>query len=134
MNKVLAEVTRQVELPSGVLNIVFGDGPTTGSALVKHPKVKGISFTGGTATGIQIRKDTAGDIFKHLSLELGGKNPTLVFDDVDLDKAVATAAMAAFENQGEVSNLFHQLDIYLQSRSAFVDRGYTFNPRSIIFS
>jgi acyl-CoA reductase-like NAD-dependent aldehyde dehydrogenase len=89
-------------LPSGVLNIVFGDGAITGSALVKHPKVKGISFTGGTATGIQIRKDTAGDIYKHLSLELGGKNPTLVFDDVDLEKAVATAAMAAFENQGEV--------------------------------
>ncbi len=64
--------------------------------------VKGISFTGGTATGIQIRKDTAGDIYKHLSLELGGKNPTLVFDDVDMEKAVATAAMAAFENQGEV--------------------------------
>jgi hypothetical protein len=65
--------------------------------------VKGVSFTGGTATGIQIRKDTASDIYKHLSLELGGKNPTLIFDDVDMEKAVATAAMAAFENQGEVS-------------------------------
>jgi len=54
-------------------------------------------------TGIQIRKDTVADIGKHLSLELGGKNPTLVFDDVDLDKAVITAAMAAFENQGEVT-------------------------------
>lgn len=79
----------------------------TGSALVKHPKVKGISFTGGTATGIQIRKDTAESIEKHLSLELGGKNPTLVFDDVDLPKAVETAAQAAFENQGEVSHTFH---------------------------
>jgi acyl-CoA reductase-like NAD-dependent aldehyde dehydrogenase len=72
------------------------------SALVKHSKVKGISFTGGTATGIQIRKDTAEDIYKHLSLELSGKNPTLVFEGVDLEKAVATAAMTAFENQGEV--------------------------------
>lgn len=98
----LTEIIRQAELPAGVLNIVFGNGPTTGSALVKHSRVKGISFTGGTATGIQIRRDTAGDIYKHLSLELGGKNPTLVFDDVDMQKAVATAALAAFENQGEV--------------------------------
>ncbi|KAE9373964.1 putative aldehyde dehydrogenase [Stipitochalara longipes BDJ] len=112
----LAEVTRRAGLPSGVLNIVFGDGATTGSELVKHPKVKGISFTGGTATGIQIRKDTAADIYKHLSLELGGKNPTLVFDDVDLEKAVATAAMAAFENQGEIclcgSRIYVQSTIY----------------------
>jgi acyl-CoA reductase-like NAD-dependent aldehyde dehydrogenase len=70
--------------------------------LVKHPRVKGVSFTGGTATGIQIRRDTVEDIGKHISLELGGKNPTIVFDDVDLDAAVATAARAAFENQGEV--------------------------------
>jgi acyl-CoA reductase-like NAD-dependent aldehyde dehydrogenase len=109
MPTVLAEVIRQAELPSGVLNIVFGDGATTGSALVKHAKVKGISFTGGMATGIQIRKDTAAHIYKHLSLELGGKNPTLVFDDVDLEKAIATAAMAAFENQGEVIISFSSL-------------------------
>lgn len=101
-NKVLAEVFRLAELPAGVVNLVFGNGAVTGSALVKSQKIKGISFTGGTATGIQIRKDTAPDIYKHLSLELGGKNPTLVFEDVDLEKAVTTAAMAAFENQGEV--------------------------------
>lgn len=101
----LCEIFRRAELPAGVINIVFGDGPTTGSALVRSPLVKGVSFTGGTATGIQIRKDTADQIYKHLSLELGGKNPTLVFDDVDLDKAVETAAMAAFENQGEVRYL-----------------------------
>lgn len=85
------------------MNIVFGNGAVTGSAMVKSQRIKGVSFTGGTATGIQIRKDTASDIYKHLSLELGGKNPTLVFDDVDLEKAVRTAAMAGFENQGEVS-------------------------------
>ena len=120
----LAEVIRQAELPAGVLNIVFGNGATTGSALVKHPRVKGISFTGGTATGIQIRRDTAGDIYKHLSLELGGKNPTLVFDDVDMQKAVATAAMAAFENQGEVrcpllhiSILTNALDLSLRVKN-----------------
>lgn len=82
--------------------MVFGAGNPTGSALIRHPRVKGISFTGGTATGRQIRRDTVDEIGKYLSLELGGKNPTLVFDDVDLDKAVATAATAAFENQGEV--------------------------------
>lgn len=102
----LCEVFRQAELPSGVINIVFGDGPTTGSALVRHPLIKGVSFTGGTATGIQIRKNTADQIYKHLSLELGGKNPTLVFDDVDLDRAVETAATAAFENQGEARDRF----------------------------
>jgi acyl-CoA reductase-like NAD-dependent aldehyde dehydrogenase len=125
-------VARQAELPAGILNIVFGDGATTGSALVKHPKVKGISFTGGTATGIQIRRDTAGDIYKHLSLELGGKNPTLVFDDVDIEKAVATAAMAAFENQGEASNFpFSHHNAYSECRFAFVDRESTFKQRSI---
>ncbi len=98
----LVEVIRQAELPSGVVNIVFGNGAVTGSALVKNTQVKGILFTGGTTTGIQIRKDTAADVYKHLSLELGGKNPTLVFDDVEMAKAVATAAQAAFENQGEV--------------------------------
>jgi acyl-CoA reductase-like NAD-dependent aldehyde dehydrogenase len=101
---VLAEVLRLAELPAGVVNIVFGNGAVTGSAMVKSKRIKGVSFTGGTATGIQIRKDTAVDIYKHLSLELGGKNPTLIFDDVDIGKAVKTAAIAAFENQGEVSN------------------------------
>ena len=86
--------------------MVFGNGAITGSALVKSQQVAGISFTGGTATGIQIRKDTVADISKHLSLELGGKNPTLVFDDVDLQKAVPLAAKAAFENQGEVCFMY----------------------------
>lgn len=115
------------------MNIVFGGGLPTGSALVKHPDIKGISFTGGTATGIQIRRDTAASIGKHLSLELGGKNPSLVFDDVDLSKAVALTATAAFENQGEVC-LYASLDLPSrlpwsnlgQNRSAFAVRGYTF--------
>ncbi|RDW82765.1 hypothetical protein BP6252_03877 [Coleophoma cylindrospora] len=112
----LTEVFRRASLPAGVVNMVFGNGATTGSALVKHDKIKGISFTGGTATGIQIRKDTAHQIYKHLSLELGGKNPTLIFEDVDMEKAIATAAMAAFENQGEIclcgSRIYVQKSIY----------------------
>ncbi|PYH96927.1 aldehyde dehydrogenase [Aspergillus ellipticus CBS 707.79] len=98
----LGKIAQDANLPPGVLNVVYGAGNPTGSALVRHPRVKGVSFTGGTVTGRQIRRDTAGDIGKHLSLELGGKNPTIVFDDVDVEKAVATAAAAAFENQGEI--------------------------------
>ncbi|KAH8646778.1 aldehyde dehydrogenase domain-containing protein [Xylariales sp. PMI_506] len=119
----LGEIFRLAEIPEGVINLVFGDGPTTGSALVRSPLVKGVSFTGGTATGIRIRRDTADQIYKHLSLELGGKNPTLVFDDVDFDKAVATAATAAFENQGEIclcgSRIYVQSTIYDKFVSAF---------------
>lgn len=99
----LADVFKEAGLPAGVMNIIFGPGLPTGSALVRSKLIKGVSFTGGTATGLQIRRDTIEDIGKHLSLELGGKNPTLVFADADMEKAVKIAAMAAFENQGEVS-------------------------------
>ncbi|KAK7914343.1 aldehyde dehydrogenase (AldH12) [Apiospora marii] len=120
----LCEVFRRAGLPPGAMNVVFGDGATTGSALVRSPLVRGgVSFTGGTATGIQIRRDTADQIYKHLSLELGGKNPTLVFGDVELDKAVQTAAMAAFENQGEIclcgSRIYVQDSIYNDFVAAF---------------
>ncbi|RFU30455.1 hypothetical protein B7463_g5888, partial [Scytalidium lignicola] len=119
----LADIIRQAELPSGVVNMVFGNGAITGSAQVKSQRIAGVSFTGGTATGIQIRKDTVADISKHLSLELGGKNPTLVFDDVDLEKAVPLAARAAFENQGEIclcgSRIYVQKRIYDEFVLAF---------------
>lgn len=112
----LCEVFRQAKLPVGVMNLVFGDGPGTGSALVKSPRVRGVSFTGGTSTGIRIRQDTVADIGKHLSLELGGKNPTLVFDDVELTKAVPLAARAAFENSGQIclcgSRIYVQRAVY----------------------
>ncbi|KKK19812.1 putative aldehyde dehydrogenase (AldH12) [Aspergillus rambellii] len=120
----LGKVFQDAQLPPGVINLVFGAGNPTGSSLVKHPRVKGVSFTGGTATGIQIRRDTVEEIGKHISLELGGKNPTLVFDDVDLDQAVATAAKAAFENQGEIclcgSRIYIQQTIYAEFCQRFV--------------
>ncbi|KAB8261514.1 aldehyde dehydrogenase domain-containing protein [Aspergillus pseudonomiae] len=120
----LSAVFQDVGLPPGVINLVYGPGNPTGSALVRHPLVKGISFTGGTTTGRQIRRDTVDDIGKHLSLELGGKNPTLVFDDVDMDKAVATAVAAAFENQGEIclcgSRIYVQRRIWSEFVSRFV--------------
>ncbi|KAK8075165.1 aldehyde dehydrogenase domain-containing protein [Apiospora hydei] len=133
----LCEVFRRAGLPAGTMNVVFGDGATTGSALVRSPLVRGgVSFTGGTATGIQIRRDTADQIYKHLSLELGGKNPTLVFGDVEMDKAVQTAAMAAFENQGEIclcgSRIYVQSSIYddfVAAFTAYVQANYKCGER-----
>ncbi|KAK7962649.1 uncharacterized protein PG986_003474 [Apiospora aurea] len=133
----LCEVFRRAGLPAGAMNVVFGDGATTGSALVRSPLVRGgVSFTGGTATGIQIRRDTADQIYKHLSLELGGKNPTLVFEDVELDKAVQTAAMAAFENQGEIclcgSRIYVHSSIYddfVAAFTAYVQANYKCGER-----
>lgn len=122
---VLSETFRRAKLPSGVMNIVFGDGPTTGSTLVKSPRARGVSFTGSTSTGIRIRQETVADIGKHLSLELGGKNPTLVFDDVDLGQAVPLASRAAFENSGQIclcgSRIYVHHAIYRRFLSAFVE-------------
>ncbi|KAF5534827.1 NAD-dependent aldehyde dehydrogenase [Fusarium napiforme] len=133
----LCEIFRRAEIPPGVINIVFGDGATTGSRLVQSPLVKGVSFTGSTATGIKIRRDMADQIYKHISLELGGKNPTLVFDDVDLEKAVQTAATAAFENQGEIclcgSRIYVQSGIYdafIASFKAYVEANYRCGDRT----
>ncbi|KAJ5211937.1 uncharacterized protein N7498_003583 [Penicillium cinerascens] len=121
----LGEVFRQAKLPPGVMNVVFGDGPGAGSTLVKSPRVRGVSFTGGTSTGIRIRQDTVADIGKHLSLELGGKNPTLIFDDVDLAKAVPLAAQASFENSGQIclcgSRIYVHRKIYETFLSEFVE-------------
>lgn len=97
----LAEICREAGLPQGVLNIVHGRGATAGAALVAHPRVPAISFTGGTATGADIAR-TVGPLFKKLALELGGKNATVVFADADLDAAVRQAARAAFQNQGQL--------------------------------
>ncbi|KAJ5158939.1 uncharacterized protein N7500_008590 [Penicillium coprophilum] len=97
-----AEVLRRADLPPGVMNIIFGNGPSTGSTLVGLPAIRGVSLTGGIKTGIQIREETAADIHKRLSLDLQGSCPTLIFGDVDLESAASTAAYAAFENSGQV--------------------------------
>jgi aminomuconate-semialdehyde/2-hydroxymuconate-6-semialdehyde dehydrogenase len=99
----LAEIVHGLgdALPDGVFNLVHGLGPEVGQALVEHPRVAGISFTGGTATGARVAA-TAAPQFKKLSLELGGKNATLVFADCDLEQATAGASRAAFLNQGQV--------------------------------
>lgn len=112
----LGQIFRRAGVPSGVVNLVFGDGQGVGSALVSSPRIAGVSFTGSVATGVCIRRDTAAQIGKHLSLELGGKNPTLIFDDVDLGKVVPLAAQAAFENTGQIclcgSRIYVQQNLY----------------------
>jgi aminomuconate-semialdehyde/2-hydroxymuconate-6-semialdehyde dehydrogenase len=111
-------------LPPGVLNIVHGRGPSVGEAITTHPAVSAISFTGGTATGARVAANAA-PRFKKLSLELGGKNPTLVFDDVDLDTVVPGTLRAAFENTGQIClcgpRLFVQSSIAEAFTARFVD-------------
>jgi len=97
----LARAAQQVNFPPGVLNIVHGDGPTAGASIVGHPGVAAVSFTGGTATGRTIAS-VAAPTFKKTLLELGGKNPTIVFADADQEQALEGATRAAFFNQGQI--------------------------------
>ncbi len=97
----LADVVREIGLPPGVFNLVHGFGPEAGQRLVEHPDVPGISFTGGTATG-KIVGATASAQFKKLSLELGGKNASIVFADCDLEATIEGVARAGFANQGQI--------------------------------
>ncbi len=111
----LGRICIEAGLPPGVLNIVHGSGPSVGQALVAHPAIKAISFTGGTKTGAAIAS-VAAPQFKKLSLELGGKNPTIVFADCDREQALDGALRAAFANQGELclcgSRIFVERSIY----------------------
>lgn len=119
------ELCVEAGLPSGVLNVVHGLGPEAGAPITAHPDVGAISFTGGTATGEVIAR-TAAPAFKKLSLELGGKNPNLVFADADLEAAVSTGVRAAFSNQGQIclcgSRIFVERSRYDEYLAAFVAR------------
>jgi aminomuconate-semialdehyde/2-hydroxymuconate-6-semialdehyde dehydrogenase len=97
----LCEVLTSINLPPGVINVIHGLGPSAGQAILEHPQIKAISFTGGTSTG-KIVAQTAAPMFKKLSLELGGKNATIILDDADLPTAARGAARAAFTNSGQV--------------------------------
>jgi len=97
----LGQVSVKVGLPDGVLNIVQGYGPEVGQAIVEHPKIKAISFTGGTSTG-KIVAATAAPMFKKLSLELGGKNAAIVMEDADLNLAVPGVVRSSFLNSGQI--------------------------------
>ncbi|MBI4027525.1 MAG: aldehyde dehydrogenase family protein [Verrucomicrobia bacterium] len=111
----LGRLSQEAGLPDGVVNIVPGYGPTAGEALVRHPGVDKIAFTGSTEIGKHIMR-VAADTVKHVTLELGGKSPNIVFPDADLDAAVAGALFGIFLNQGQVccagSRLFLHETIY----------------------
>lgn len=121
----LSELCIEAGLPKGVLNIVHGLGHTTGNAIVSHDKVKAISFTGGTQTGAHIAK-IAAPKFKKLSLELGGKNPNIIFADCDYDKMLSTTMRSSFANQGQIclcgSRIFIERPIYERFKKDFVER------------
>lgn len=120
----LAHVCIEAGLPAGVLNIVHGTGDATGSAIVEHPAIKAISFTGSTRVGQYIAQ-AAGAMLKKVSLELGGKNATVVFADANFHRAAEQAVRAAFLNQGEIclcgSRVFVERSIYESFRDAFVE-------------
>jgi len=112
---ILADIFKEVELPPGVANIVFGYGHPVGEAIVTHPKVRVVSFTGSTVVGQRIAALTA-PAMKKVSLELGGKNAAVVFDDAELEAAVAGVTRSSFLNQGEIclctSRIFVQRGVY----------------------
>jgi aminomuconate-semialdehyde/2-hydroxymuconate-6-semialdehyde dehydrogenase len=117
----LCEIAREAGLPNGVLNVVHGTGPNVGSAITEHPKITTISFTGGTVTGKKVA-EAAAPMFKKISLELGGKNPNIIFADADLNAAIAGSVRSSFANQGQIclcgSRVFVERPVYKE----FVDR------------
>lgn len=119
------EICTEAGLPPGVLNIVHGLGTTTGLAIIEHPDIRAISFTGGTETGVQIAK-TAAPLFKKLSLELGGKNPNIIFADCNYENILNTTIRSSFSNQGQIclcgSRIFVEASLYHQLKTDFVKK------------
>jgi aminomuconate-semialdehyde/2-hydroxymuconate-6-semialdehyde dehydrogenase len=120
-----SQICAEAGMPPGVLNIVHGLGAKAGAAIVAHPRVKAISFTGGTKTGAEIAR-VAAPMFKKLSLELGGKNPNIIFADCDFDKMLDTTLKSSFSNQGQIclcgSRIYVEDSLYGKFRDAFVER------------
>ncbi|MEL6593596.1 MAG: aldehyde dehydrogenase family protein, partial [Bacteroidota bacterium] len=121
----LSELAIEAGFPPGVLNIVHGNGPDTGSAIVSHPEIKAVSFTGGTQTGKAI-SSIAAPMFKKLSLELGGKNPNIIFADCEYEQMLETSVRSSFANQGEIclcgSRIFVERSLYDRFKRDFVER------------
>lgn len=121
----LAKICKAAGLPDGVLNILHGTGPGCGEAMVSHPLVKAISFTGSTRAGERIAS-IAAPKFKKLSLELGGKNPNIIFADCDWEKMMKTTLQSSFSNQGQIclcgSRILVEQSIYEKFRDEFVAR------------
>jgi aminomuconate-semialdehyde/2-hydroxymuconate-6-semialdehyde dehydrogenase len=132
----LSKLCIEAGLPDGVLNIVHGLGTKAGAAIVKHKEIKALSFTGGTATGEWISREAA-PMFKKLSLELGGKNPNIIFADCKYEEMLAGALLSSFSNQGEIclcgSRIFVEKPLYERFRHDFVERTRSLkigNPKS----
>ena len=121
----LGQVAKDAGMPAGVLNILHGLGAKVGDAIVKHKKIKAISFTGGTKTGEYLAR-TAAPMFKKLSLELGGKNPVVIFADCDFEEMLSTTVRSSFSNQGQIclcgSRIFVERAIYEKFKTAFVEK------------
>jgi aminomuconate-semialdehyde/2-hydroxymuconate-6-semialdehyde dehydrogenase len=121
----LSKLCIEAGMPAGVLNIVHGLGPKVGAAIVGHRDIKAISFTGGTKTGEEIAR-TAAPMFKKLSLELGGKNPNIIFADCDYDEMLETTVRSSFANQGQIclcgSRIFVERPIYDRFKNDLVAR------------
>jgi aminomuconate-semialdehyde/2-hydroxymuconate-6-semialdehyde dehydrogenase len=121
----LSEVCQEIGLPDGVLNFVHGLGPKVGEAMCVHPDIVAISFTGGTATGKRIAS-VAAPMFKKLSLELGGKNPNIIFSDCNYEEMLATTVKSSFANQGQIclcgSRIFVERPIYEKFKTDFVEK------------
>ncbi|MBL8006192.1 MAG: aldehyde dehydrogenase [Ignavibacteria bacterium] len=121
----LSELCIEAGLPEGVLNIIHGYGHKAGSSIVTHPGIKAITFTGGTKTGSEIAKAAAPD-FKKLSLELGGKNPNIIFADCNYEEMLNTTVQSSFRNQGEIclcgSRIFVEKTVYEKFKKDFVKK------------
>jgi aminomuconate-semialdehyde/2-hydroxymuconate-6-semialdehyde dehydrogenase len=121
----LSKLCAEIGFPKGVFNILHGQGSKVGGAIVSHPDIKAISFTGGTATGKAIAT-VAAPMFKKLSLELGGKNPVVIFSDCNWDKMMKTTLDSSFSNQGEIclcgSRIMIEKNVYAKFRDEFVQK------------
>ena len=125
----LARLTIEAGMPAGVFNVVHGDGPTTGAALVAHPHVPKLTFTGSTATGQAILRSAAEHI-KSVHLELGGKTPNIVFADADMEQAIAGSLFTAFYNTGQICTSGSRLLVQRQDADRVID-GFVERARSI---
>ena len=126
----LVELAREAGIPEGVFNVVTGSGSVVGEAIIKHPLVRKIAFTGSTEVGMNVMRLAADDI-KRVSLELGGKSPNVIFDDCDFDRAVASAASSALGNAGQDccarSRIFVQQSLYDRFSKALVEKFNSIN-------
>jgi aminomuconate-semialdehyde/2-hydroxymuconate-6-semialdehyde dehydrogenase len=121
----LSKICSEAGLPKGVLNIVHGKGEEAGEAIIRHPAIKAISFTGSTRAGQRIAS-VAAPMFKKLSLELGGKNPNIIFADCNWDKMMRTTIQSSFSNQGQIclcgSRIIIEETVYDQFKKEFIER------------